>query len=413
MLSQVARFCVRRRRLVVFGIWIPVIVAVGMMSSTLGSNFSTEFSLPASESSDVQNLLEANAPDRAGFTGQIVFSAKQGVNDPAVKTAMTTVFDAVAQIHGIGVASPYDQPSQINAAGDTAFAQLDISDRSQESVQAVARQIRASGGQSKVEGLTIEYGGYIFEVFELPQSEAFGLFAAIIILVLAFGSVLAMGLPIGTALAGLILGSSVVTIVSNVFGMPDFTTSLVAMIGIGVGIDYALFIVTRYREGLLAGLDVEDAIVEAVDTSGRAVIFAGMTVIISLLGLFLMGIEFARGLAIGAAIGVLFMMLASLTLLPALLGMTKRRIDVTSRAAVIALGIFVLFSVVAVISKSLPLFISGIALTIGVIALSFIVKPLRTPLPPRAIKSKELMFWYRWSRLIQHHPWPSTLGGTA
>ena len=413
MLSRVARFCVRRRRLVVFGIWIPVIISVGAISSALGSNFSTEFSLPASESSDVQKLLEANAPERAGFTGQIVFSAKQGVNDPEVKAAMTVVLTTVAKFDGVGVTSPYDQPSQVNQSGTTAFAQLDISDRSEESVQSTARQIRTLGGQTIVEGLTIEYGGYIFELFELPQSEAFGLFAAMIILVLAFGSVLAMGLPVGTALAGLVLGSSVVTIVSNVVGMPDFTTSLVAMIGIGVGIDYALFIVTRYREGLLAGLDVENAVVEALTTSGRAVIFAGMTVIISLLGLFLMGIAFARGLAIGAAIGVLFMMIASLTLLPALLGMAKRRIDITSRAAVTALGAFLLFSIVAIISKSFPLFVTGIAVAIGVTALSFIVKPLRTPLPPRAVKSKELTFWYRWSRFIQRRPWPSALGATA
>jgi RND superfamily putative drug exporter len=383
------------------------------MSSALGSNFSTEFSLPASESNDVRILLEANAPDRAGFTGQIVFTAEQGVNDPAVITAMTNIFEAVSRLDGVSVASPYDQPSQINPTATTAFAQLDISDRSQESVQAVARQIRVLGEQSKVEGLTIEYGGYIFEVFELPQSEAFGLFAAIIILVLAFGSVLAMGLPVGTALAGLVLGTSLVTIISNIFAMPDFTTSLVAMIGIGVGIDYALFIVTRYREGLQAGLIVEDAIVDAVDTSGRAVIFAGITVIISLLGLFLMGIAFARGLAVGAAIGVLFMMLASLTLLPALLAMAKHRINITSRAALIALGVFVLFSIVAIISKSLPLFMIGTSIAVAITAMSLIVKPLRTPLPQRVIKPKTLTFWYRWSRFIQHRPWPSALGATA
>ncbi len=413
MLSRVARFCVRRRRLVVFGIWIPIIIAVGVISSALGSDFSTEFSLPASESRDVQKLLETNAPERAGFTGQIVFSAKQGVDNPTVKTTMIAVFERLAKLDGVGVASPYDQPGQVNQLGTTAFAQLNISDRSQESVQSIARQIRAIGEQTIVEGLTIEYGGHIFELFELPQSEAFGLFAAMIILVLAFGSVLAMGLPVGTALAGLVLASSVVTILSNIVGMPDFTTSLVAMIGIGVGIDYALFIVTRYREGLMAGLDVESAVVEAVTTSGRAVIFAGFTVIISLLGLFLMGIAFARGLAIGAATGVLFMMIASLTLLPALLGMAKRRIDITSRAAITALGSFVLFSVVAIISKSFPLFITGIALAIAVTALSFIVKSLRTPLPPRAVKSKELTFWYRWSRFIQRYPWPSALGATA
>lgn len=413
MLSRMARFCVRRRRLVVFGIWIPMIIAAGVLSSAFGSNFSTEFSLPASESNDVQNLLEANAPDRAGFTGQIVFHAEQGVNDPAVKEAMTTLFDQVAQIEGIGVASPYDQPSQIDAAGTTAFAQLDVGNRREAEVLALAKEVQAFGDNADISGLTVEYGGNIFAIFELPQSEAFGLFAAIIILVLAFGSVLAMGLPVGTALAGLGLGTSVVTIVSNVFAMPNFTTSLVAMIGIGVGIDYALFIVTRYREGLQAGLSVEDAVVDAVDTSGRAVIFAGITVIISLLGLFLMGIAFARGLSIGAAIGVLFMMFASLTLLPALLAMAKHRINVTTRAALIALAIFVVSSIVAIIIKSLPLFISGTALAAAITALSFAIRPLRAPIPQREVKPKTLTFWYRWSRFIQRRPWPAALGATA
>jgi hypothetical protein len=127
-----------------------------------------------------------------------------------------------------------------------------------------------------IDGLQIEYGGEIFAAFELPESEAYGLLAAIIILVIAFGSVLAMGLPIGTAILGLGVGVSTVSIVSQLVSMPDFTTSLVAMIGLGVGIDYALFIVTRYRECLADGLSVEDSVVEAVDTSGRAVIFAGI-----------------------------------------------------------------------------------------------------------------------------------------
>ena len=413
MLARTARFCVRRRRLVVFGIWIPLVILVGILSSSLGSNFSTEFSLPSSESNDVQNLLEANAPDRAGFTGQIVYHADQGVNDPTVKTAMTTLFGEVANLDGVGVTSPYDQPGQIDASGTTAFAQLDVSNRDQQEVLSLADEIQDFGKEANVDGLTIEYGGNIFAIFELPQSEAFGLFAAIIILVLAFGSVLAMGLPVGTALAGLGLGTSAVTIISNVIGMPDFTTSLVAMIGIGVGIDYALFIVTRYREGLSAGMSVEDAVVDAVDTSGRAVIFAGITVIISLLGLFLMGIDFVRGLSIGAATGVLFMMLASLTLLPSLLAMAKRRIDVTTRAALIALGIFVLLSVIAIIAKSLPLFMIGVAFAVGITALSFIFRPWRTPLPQRVVKPKPETFWYRWSRFIQRRRWPAALGAAA
>ena len=137
-----------------------------------------------------------------------------------------------------------------------------------------------------------------------------GVLAAMIILVLAFGSVLAMGLPIGTALFGLGVGAGVLGIVSNAFGMPEFSPQIAAMIGLGVGIDYALFIVSRYRENFHAGMEPEEAVVHAVDTSGRAVMFAGITVIISLLGLFIIGLAFVRGLAVASALSVLVMMIA-------------------------------------------------------------------------------------------------------
>src|SRR5215207_7578604 len=150
-----------------------------------------------------------------------------------------------------------------------------------------------------------------------------------------------MGLPIGTALFGLGIASALVALASNVISMPDFTTAMVAMIGRGVGIDYALFIVTRYRDGLKLGLGVEDAVAESIDTSGRAVLFAGITVIISLLGLTLIGLSFVTGVAIASAIGVLMMILGSLTLLPALLGWVGTRIDNTTRAALIAVGLAV------------------------------------------------------------------------
>ncbi len=203
--------------------------------------------------------------------------------------------------------------------------------------------------------------------------------AAVIILILAFGSVLAMGLPIGTALFGLGIGSALVSLGSNVISMPDFTTAMVAMIGIGVGIDYALFIVTRYREGLRLGLDVEESVVEAMDTSGRAVLFAGATVIISLLGLCLMGLDFVQGVAIASSIGVLMMVLGSLTLLPALLGWVGTRIDNTTRAALIAVAVVVVATFVGVATGQPPIFFVGLLGAIIFFALSFAIKPLRKP----------------------------------
>ena len=412
MLIRLARFSVRRRRLMI-GFWLLLVIALGAISASLGPNFATQFELPKSESNDVRELLSANSPDLAGFSGQIVFTSPNGVTTDEIKSSMTELFTQVAQIPGVAVSSPFDTPGKINPAGTTAFAAIDVTLRSQNELISLGSEIQEIGKKFSLDGVQIEYGGEIFAVFELPASELYGLLAAIIILVLAFGSVLAMGLPIGTALIGLGAGTSLVTIFSHVVGMPDFTTSLVAMIGLGVGIDYALFIVTRYREGLENGLSVEDAVVDAVDTSGRAVIFAGITVIISLLGLFLMGLAFARGLAIGAVVGVLLMIIASITLLPALLAVVKHRVNVTTRAALVALVAFVLFSLIAVINHSIMIFLVGLAITVGVTIISLAIKPLRTPIKHRLKKAKELTFWYRWSRFIQRRPWTAALSATA
>jgi RND superfamily putative drug exporter len=188
---------------------------------------------------------------------------------------------------------------------------------------------------------------------------------------------------------------------------------MVAMIGLGVGIDYALFIVTRYREGLKLNLSVEDAVTEAIDTSGRAVLFAGITVIISLLGLTLIGLSFVTGVAIASAVGVLLMIVGSLTLLPALLGWIGTRIDNTSRAALIAVGIAVVGALVGVLTGQGGVFIGGFLAAIAFFAISFAVPSLRKLVPHRLERPKEARFWYRWSRFIQHRPWPSMLGAVA
>ncbi|MEI8068616.1 MAG: MMPL family transporter [Actinomycetota bacterium] len=415
MLAALARFSVRHRRIMVFGIWIPLLVIVGMLSGKMGSDFSTQFELPKSEANDVQKLLEANSPNKAGFSGDIVFSSANGVNSDDVVAALTPFFDNVESLPGVTVVSPFSETAQgqINQAGTTGFASLDVSLRSQSEIMSLSTQIQDMGKAVHIDGLKLEYGGNVFAGFEMPASEIYGLLAAMIILVLAFGSVLAMGLPIGTALIGLGVGSSLAIILSHVVPMPDFTTSLVAMIGLGVGIDYALFIVTRYREGLAEGLTVEEAVVDAVDTSGRAVIFAGITVIISLLGLFVMGLAFARGLAIGAVVGVLIMMLASITLLPSLLAMAKHRIGVTTWAALISLVAFIVSALLAVITETPTFALIGVIAVVVITALSFAIKPLRRHIPRKTPKAKQLTFWYRWSRFIQRRPWTAALSATA
>jgi len=415
MLARIARWCVTHKWITIFAIWVPILVGVNIAATTAGSAFSTDFNFPGSESQQVIDQLESVSPEDAGFPGQIVFryEGDQGVNNPEVKAAMEDIFAKVDAMEGVSVTSPYDDPSQINPDGTIAFAQVNITERDQTEILDFSKEVQTFDDDIAIDGLTIEYGGDIFGEFELPASELYGLIAAMIILILAFGSVLAMGLPIGTAIVGLATGAGLVTIFSHVVSMPDFTVQMAAMIGLGVGIDYALFIVQRFREGLDHGLEVQESIVEAIDTSGRAVLFAGTAVLISLCGMFLMGLAFMNGLAIGAIVGVLMMMAVSLTLLPAFLAICGRRVNETSRAALIAVTVFIIGSIVGVVTSNPAPFLGALLLAIVVYALSFIVKSWRTPLPHRAQKPREQAFWYKWSRLVQHRPWPMLVAGVA
>ena len=418
MLARLASFSVRRRRVMVFGIWLPLVIVLSALGGRLAT-YHTSFTLPNSEAKQVTDMLKSvrGGSGLGGDTAQIVFTAAQGTTDPAVKAAMTQMFTDVAALPGLSVTGPYsEQGARLNSpTKPISFAEIPYPIRGQADRLTLANQIKEIGAKVHVEGLRIEYGGQLFGQFEFPPSEALGLVAAVIILLIAFGSVLAMGLPIGTAIFGLLSGIGLVGIVSQVFSMPEFATQMSAMIGLGVGIDYALFIVTRYREGLRSGLDVHDATVKAVDTAGRAVLFAGITVMVSLLGLFVVGVSFVRGLAVAGSIAVLAMMIASVTLLPALLGFVGTRLDHTTRAAAAGVGLGVLFALAAIITSTLALFGIGIVLGLGVWGLSFVpgLRNLRITLPPRHEKPKERQFWWRWSRFVQRRPWVAFLSGAA
>ncbi|GIU86567.1 MAG: hypothetical protein KatS3mg009_1082 [Acidimicrobiia bacterium] len=414
MLERLARACYRRRWRVLVA-WIVVLVGVNVVANGIvGADYRADMTLPDSESKEVQDLLEAANPARAGFTAQIVFRAEQGVDDPAVRDAMESLFERVDRLDGVDVTSPYspEGAGQVSDRLPIAFAELNVSDREYQEMLDLAEEIEALGDDVRVEGLTIEYGGEMFAEFEMPEAEALGLLAAIIILIVAFGSVIAMGLPIGTALFGLGTGVALTVLVSRVQSMPDFAPQMTAMIGLGVGIDYALFIVTRYREGLHQGMEPVDATARAIDTSGRAVLFAGATVIISLLGLYLMGLAFVQGLATGAALGVLVMMAAAVTLLPALLGFAGRRIEVTTYRG--ALGVL---AVTGGLLLGLLTGVGALALA-GLVTLAVLVvgsftfaRGLARPIPPRRPKAREERFWFRWSRVVQRRPWAAFTGG--
>ncbi|HEY8490907.1 MAG TPA: MMPL family transporter, partial [Dehalococcoidia bacterium] len=366
MLQRLARACYRRRWAVLAG-WVALLIGLTAVASVAAGSYHMEFDLPGSESQEAFDILQTKGfADRTGVQGQVVFRAPQGVNDPDVRRAMEELFARIQQeVPDTTVVSPYgpDGAQQISQDGTIAYAEVNLADRPVSEYETIAEQVKGYVAEVQVPGLQIELGGDAFATWQEPSSEVIGLLAAVVILLIAFGSLLAMGLPILTALFGIGCGVALVRLATNVVDIPDFTLQAAIMIGIGVGIDYALFIVTRYRQGLQEGLEPEGAVVRAVDTSGRAVLFAGTTVVISVLGLFAMNIG---GLGVGIALGVLMTMLASVTLLPAVLGFVGRNID--------RLGL-----------------------------------PHRHQAEGQARRS----IWYRWSRVVQRRPWPAALLGLA
>ncbi|MBI4933426.1 MAG: MMPL family transporter [Actinobacteria bacterium] len=413
MIARIGRWCFVHRRATLLT-WIVVLLGMGALGNAIiGPDFSSKMEIPASESASGFDVLDANFPGQAsgGRNGTIVFHAEQGVKHPEVVAVMTELFETTDALEGVSVVSPYGETGlrQINGDGTIAYATVNLD-------PSLGQQGSADVGDAikealpNLRGLTVEIGGQMLARFEPPESELIGLGFAIIVLILAFGSVLAMGLPIGIALFGVGVGSSLVALFSNVMVVPDFATTLGAMLGLAVGIDYALFIVTRYRENLRHGKSFEDAAVGAMDTAGRAVVFAGMTVVVSLLGMLLIGLQFVSGLGVGAATTVAVTMVASITLLPALLGFAQHRVEVTRWRGIIAAG-FLAIGLFGAGLKVSPLLV-GFPLAIVTLIAGLAWAPLKKELPPRKHKPMRDTLPYKWSRLVQHHPWRSLVGGT-
>ena len=245
--------------------------------------------------------------------------------DPAVAGRIAAVEDAVAALdHVVGV-----RPTAVSPDGTVSLATVQLDATGEKipvsDLQAIVAVVDGAGG----DGLSVDAGGYVVQSAESAEggSEQIGMVAALFILLIAFGSVLAAGLPVLVALFGIGVSVAGVELLLNVFVVPDWAVMIMTMIGIGVGIDYALFVVTRYRAALGDGHDPEGAVVVAITTAGRAVLFAGGTVVISLLGLCAMGLDYLYGTAAVTVMGVLVVMAASLTLLPAMLGFVGTDID--------------------------------------------------------------------------------------
>ena len=331
-MKALGRFAFRKKYYVI-GFWLIALFGITAVAQSVGSNFSDSFSLPGTDSMKALSLLSKAFPGKAGDTETIVFHVKTGtVNDPSVKNAMQGVFAKVSEIPSVGaVNSPYEPMNarQISQDQTTAYAPVDFSVNARllktKDVQALVN----IGKAATTSNLEIEFGGQAVGQLNAPKGspgELIGIFVAGVILFISFGSLFAMLLPLGVALLALGTATGVVTLLTHVMGIASFAPILGSLIGLGVGVDYALFIVSRYRREIANGVDPEEAAAKSIDTSGRAVLFAGATVCIALLGLFVLRLSFLNGVAVAASTTVLITMAASLTLLPALFGVMKRRV---------------------------------------------------------------------------------------
>jgi RND superfamily putative drug exporter len=363
-LGRLAARCYDRRRTVLV-LWILLLIGVTVLAQVVGTHFQNKFTSGNTPSQQATNILNSRFPAVSGDTADVVFHTTAPITDAANEATINQVVQALRPLaHVQSVTSPLSSVGahQISRDGTIAYAVVQFNTTTDvlpaASVHAVINTARSAAHP----GFEVALGGSpISSVASAApgSSEGIGITAAMLIMLLAFGSVVAMGLPIITALFGLGIGIALLELVTHVLTVPTFAPEMAAMIGIGVGIDYALFIATRYRQGLFEGRDPRGAVIASLMTSGRSVLFAGSTVVISLFGLFLIGQPYMIGLATACIAAVLLVLVSALTLLPALLGFAGTAID--------------------------KLHIPGLLQNGG---------------PP-----SKTGFWYRWSRFVQRRAW--------
>jgi putative drug exporter of the RND superfamily len=364
-LGRLAGWCYDHRRRVLL-VWIAGIIVITVLAQAMGSRFQDSFGSGNSASQQVQNLLAARFPKTAGTSADVVISTTGSIESPPNRSTTTTLVSKLSALPHVSVVNSPFTPAghQISANRHIAFAVVQFNEDAATVPNAAVTKVIDVAESFDRPGYRVALGGGpIGNVITAAPgpSEGAGIFAAMFIMLIAFGSVVAMGLPILTALFGIAVGFALEDLLSHVLNVPIFAPEMLAMIGLGVGIDYALFIVTRYRQGLFEGRDPRQAVATSLATSGRAVLFAGTTVVISLLGLFLLQLPFLQGLAVGTIAAVVLVMAAALTLLPAMLGFAGRAVDRLHLPKLLQTG--------------------------------------ATPAPDS--------FWYRWSRMIQRRPWTS------
>ncbi len=325
-MRRLAKWCFTHR-VVVLVAWVAAVAGANAFEAAVGSAYTDNFKLPHTESFDAVSLLQRNVPKASGDSDQIVIAVKTGrVTDPGPRARTQALLAALAgQPHVSSVGSPFAGAGahQISPSGRVAFANVTFDVQANKLTAAQAMAFVSKVTSASAGGVEFEVEGQIAQFGSQNNGSSglfFGFIAAAIVLFMVFGSLLAMALPLLAAAVSLGTGIAVVGLLSHVIDMASFSNQLALLIGLGVGVDYALFIVTRYRQALLRGRTGEEATIEALDTSGRAVLFAGLIVCIAMLGMFALGVSFLYGVAVAAAVAVSFTVIAALTLLPALLG---------------------------------------------------------------------------------------------
>ena len=370
MLVRVADWCHRTRRLVVAG-WVAALIGTLLLAGAFGGEFRQDYLQPGSESRAAVETLRTSFPQRAGDSIQIVVHSPGGVTAPPIRARAERVFGDVARAeHVVDVLSPFTgtDAGRISADGTTAYATVTLDRTVNEYTPQEAADLVAPVLAAADDVMQIEVAGPVAALSQTAAvgSEGIGLLAAAVILLFTFGSAVAMGLPLVTALLGLGIAMSLGEVLRRVVDVPDWAPATATMVGIGVGIDYALLIVTRFRGALADGQEPRQATSTAIGTAGRAVVFAGLTVVVSMLGILLMGQASMTGFAFTVVLTVLVVMAASVTLLPAFLGFTGRDIE-----------------------------------------------RLHVPFVRTVTRPFDASRWYRWSRFIQRRPWIAATGALA
>ena len=326
-----------RHKWITIGIWILVAVVVGGWAQFAGGKTTDVYTIPGAQSQKAQDLLEERFPAQAGGTASVVFQAKSGtLSDPVDQAAIAQTEANLAPGRSahvtqvLGPTTPGVGTAFVSKDGTIGYVRVQYDEKATSLPPETVKQLETAAAPAEQAGLRVEFGGPVVDYLSRDEggdADVIGLFFAVIILLIAFGSVVAMSVPIGTALFGLGIALSIISLVAAVTDIGTVAPTLATMIGLGVGIDYALFIVTRHRQNLAAGMEVNESIGLANGTAGQAVLFAGGTVVIAITGLALSGIPYVTRLGFMSAIAVAVMMIAAVTLVPAALGLAGRHIN--------------------------------------------------------------------------------------